>query len=144
MNAQPQARLDLSAFAGTPIAVLGLGKSGLAAARALHAGGADVRAWDDDPARRAAAQDDGVALVDLAEADRHLLIGNTRPSLEFVRLELYGDRQVWRPPGLKQRLERQQVPVVVVMIAFLVFGSLTQTPANHGQDGRFECPASLG
>ncbi len=68
MNAAPQARLDLSAFAGTPIAVLGLGKSGLSAARALRKGGADVRAWDDDPARRAAAHNDGVALVDFAEA----------------------------------------------------------------------------
>jgi UDP-N-acetylmuramoylalanine--D-glutamate ligase len=69
MSAAPQARLDLSAFAGTSIAVLGLGKSGLSAARALHDCGADVRAWDDDPARRAAAQDDGTAVVDLAEAD---------------------------------------------------------------------------
>ncbi len=69
MNAAPQARLDLSAFAGMPIAVLGLGKSGLSAARALHECGADVRAWDDDPARRAAAQDTGMALVDLADAD---------------------------------------------------------------------------
>ncbi len=69
MNAAPQAHLDLSAFSGMPIAVLGLAKSGLSAARALHDCGADVRAWDDDPARRAAAQGDGMALVDLAAAD---------------------------------------------------------------------------
>lgn len=71
MNTASQSRIDLSAFAGTPIAVLGLGKSGLSAARALHECGADVRAWDDDPARRAAAQNDGMALVDLAAADLH-------------------------------------------------------------------------
>ncbi len=71
MNAQPQSRIDLSAFAGTPIAVLGLGKSGLSAARALQDSGADVRAWDDDPARREAAQSDGMAVVDLATADLH-------------------------------------------------------------------------
>jgi len=69
MSATPQSRLDLSGFAGTPIAVLGLGKSGLSAARALSACGAEVRAWDDDPARRAAAADDGMPLVDLATAD---------------------------------------------------------------------------
>jgi UDP-N-acetylmuramoylalanine--D-glutamate ligase len=69
MNAAPHSRLDLSAFAGTPIAVLGLGKSGLSAARALQQGGADVRAWDDDPARREVAQDGGVALVDPGSAD---------------------------------------------------------------------------
>ena len=49
--------------------MLGLGKSGLPAARALHEYGADVRAWDDDAARRATARDDGVAVVDLGEAD---------------------------------------------------------------------------
>lgn len=69
MNAPSQSRIDLSGFAGTPIAVLGLGKSGLSAARALHACGADVRAWDDDPARRQTAQSDGMSVVDLATAD---------------------------------------------------------------------------
>ena len=69
MNAAPQSRIDLSAFAGMPIAVLGLGKSGLSAARALHDFGADVRAWDDDPACREVAQADGMAVVDLAAAD---------------------------------------------------------------------------
>jgi UDP-N-acetylmuramoylalanine--D-glutamate ligase len=37
---------------GRPIAVLGLGKSGLNAARALAASGAEVWAWDDDEAKR--------------------------------------------------------------------------------------------
>ena len=69
MNAAAQPRIDLSTFAGTPIAVLGLGKSGLSAARALHDFGADVRAWDDDPARREAAHDGGMSVVDLATAD---------------------------------------------------------------------------
>ncbi len=69
MNAAPQSRIDLSAFSGASIAVLGLGKSGLSAARALHNGGANVRAWDDDPERRKAARDNGMPLVDLATAD---------------------------------------------------------------------------
>ena len=69
MNAAPQSRLDLSGFSGAAIAVLGLGKSGLSAARALHGCGADIRAWDDDPARREVARDDGMPLVDLATAD---------------------------------------------------------------------------
>ena len=37
---------------GRPVAVLGLGKSGLTAARALAASGAEVWAWDDDAAKR--------------------------------------------------------------------------------------------
>ena len=69
MNTAPQSHIDLSAFTGQPIAVLGLGKSGLSAARALQACGADVRAWDDDPTRRAAAQGDGMSVVDLTTAD---------------------------------------------------------------------------
>ncbi len=42
-------------FAGQHFAVLGLGHNGLPAALALTAMGADVTAWDDDPAVRAAA-----------------------------------------------------------------------------------------
>jgi UDP-N-acetylmuramoylalanine--D-glutamate ligase len=54
---------------GRPVAVLGLGKAGLAAAKALAAGGAEVWAWDDDPTKRS-----GVATMDLARVDW------TRPS----------------------------------------------------------------
>lgn len=58
--------IDLSLFAGKPVAVMGLARSGLAAARALAAGGAEVRAWDDGDAGRAAADGAGLPLVDLA------------------------------------------------------------------------------
>jgi UDP-N-acetylmuramoylalanine--D-glutamate ligase len=57
--------IDLSFLGGLPIAVLGLGKSGLSAARALMAGGAEVWAWDDNEDRRATARAAGVPLVDL-------------------------------------------------------------------------------
>ncbi len=46
-----------SIFAGKRFAVVGLGKNGLPAARALTAMGAAVTAWDDNPAARAAATD---------------------------------------------------------------------------------------
>ena len=61
--------IDLSSMAGRIVALLGLGRSGLAAARALHAAGADLRAWDDDPARRAVAEAEGLPLADLAAHD---------------------------------------------------------------------------
>ena len=48
------------------MALLGLGRSGMAAARALLAGGADVVCWDDGEAGRAAAQAEGFAVEDLA------------------------------------------------------------------------------
>jgi len=39
-----------TAFQGQRVAVFGIGRSGLAACRALAAGGADVAAWDDNEA----------------------------------------------------------------------------------------------
>jgi UDP-N-acetylmuramoylalanine--D-glutamate ligase len=47
------------------VAVLGLGKSGLTAARALALSGAHVRAWDDGEKAQAAAKAAGVALTPL-------------------------------------------------------------------------------
>jgi UDP-N-acetylmuramoylalanine--D-glutamate ligase len=54
-------------FLGSRFAVLGLGRNGLAVARALLAIGADVTAWDDAPAARAAAG--SVPLRDPCEGD---------------------------------------------------------------------------
>ncbi len=51
---------------GRRIGVLGLGRTGLATARALIAGGAEVLAWDDAAAAREAA--DGLELHDFARA----------------------------------------------------------------------------
>ena len=48
--------ISVQGYDGTKIAVLGLGRSGLATAHALRAGGAEALCWDDDPAARAAAQ----------------------------------------------------------------------------------------
>jgi UDP-N-acetylmuramoylalanine--D-glutamate ligase len=56
-------------FAGKAVAVFGLGGSGTVAVRSLIAGGADVSAWDDSEAGRAAAAKAGVPLVDLSVAD---------------------------------------------------------------------------
>jgi UDP-N-acetylmuramoylalanine--D-glutamate ligase len=51
------------------LAVLGLGKSGLVAAKALKASGATVWAWDDSAAQRAKLAAEGIEPVDLAMAD---------------------------------------------------------------------------
>ena len=53
---------------GKCVAVLGLGRSGLSAARALRAGGAEVVAWDDGAGARAAAESEGFSCRDLARA----------------------------------------------------------------------------
>jgi UDP-N-acetylmuramoylalanine--D-glutamate ligase len=61
--------IPIYAYALEPVAVMGLGRSGLATARALMAGGARVMAWDDNPDRRAAAAEAGIPLTDLTEAN---------------------------------------------------------------------------
>jgi UDP-N-acetylmuramoylalanine--D-glutamate ligase len=56
--------IPVRGYAGARVAVLGLGRSGLTAARSLRAGGAEVLAWDDGAGGRAAAEAEGFALVD--------------------------------------------------------------------------------
>jgi UDP-N-acetylmuramoylalanine--D-glutamate ligase len=58
--------IDVFPFSGYPVAVMGLGKSGLATAEALRASGAEVWAWDDSEARRAEAKEKGFDPVDLS------------------------------------------------------------------------------
>src|SRR6056297_882793 len=60
--------IKVRGMAGQRVAVLGLGRSGLSAARALSAGGAEVLAWDDGQAGRDAAAADGLDLRDLTKA----------------------------------------------------------------------------
>ncbi|GAA6148590.1 UDP-N-acetylmuramoyl-L-alanine--D-glutamate ligase [Pseudooceanicola nitratireducens] len=54
---------------GARIGVLGLGRSGLIAARALRAGGAVPICWDDNPAAREKAEAEGFETADLSRAD---------------------------------------------------------------------------
>jgi UDP-N-acetylmuramoylalanine--D-glutamate ligase len=61
--------IEVTAFRGEQVAVMGLARSGLVAARALQRGGARVLAWDDAPAKREEADAQGVPIVDLAGAD---------------------------------------------------------------------------
>ncbi len=61
--------IPVSCFEGRTVAVFGLGRTGLAAARALIAGGARVAAWDESSSVRDIAAAEGIELVDLAAAD---------------------------------------------------------------------------
>ncbi|PWR01667.1 UDP-N-acetylmuramoyl-L-alanine--D-glutamate ligase [Meridianimarinicoccus roseus] len=57
--------IPVSGFDDLNVAVLGMGRSGLAAARALRAGGAVPLAWDDGAEGRVRAEAEGIALRDL-------------------------------------------------------------------------------
>jgi UDP-N-acetylmuramoylalanine--D-glutamate ligase len=61
----PMRRFSATLFSGKRYAVVGLGKNGLPAALGLRAMGADVVAWDDNPAARAGAE--GLELRDPVE-----------------------------------------------------------------------------
>ena len=61
--------INLFYMDGLPVAVMGLGKSGLATAEALARAGADVWVWDDNEASRKAAEAKGYTVVDLNTAD---------------------------------------------------------------------------
>jgi UDP-N-acetylmuramoylalanine--D-glutamate ligase len=61
--------IPVRGFEGKTVAVFGLARTGLAAARALVAGGAEVALWDEKPSAQAAARDAGFTLTDLSTAD---------------------------------------------------------------------------
>ena len=54
---------------GAKVAVLGLGRSGLSAARALRGGGAEPVCWDDNPAAREVAEGDGFTCMPFKAVD---------------------------------------------------------------------------
>lgn len=61
--------IPVRGFEDKTVAVFGLGRTGLTAARALIAGGAKVALWDEKPASREAAAAEGFPVVDLETAD---------------------------------------------------------------------------
>ncbi|MBY6068344.1 UDP-N-acetylmuramoyl-L-alanine--D-glutamate ligase [Leisingera aquaemixtae] len=60
--------IPVKGYEGAKVAVLGLGRSGLATARALRAGDAEPLCWDDNPAAREAAEAEGFTCRGLHKA----------------------------------------------------------------------------
>lgn len=60
--------IPVPGFENTRVAVLGLGRSGLSAARALREGGAIPVCWDDNPQARERAEDEGFEVTDPTRA----------------------------------------------------------------------------
>tara|TARA_R110002020_G_scaffold53433_1_gene149582 strand:+ start:1209 stop:2630 length:1422 start_codon:yes stop_codon:yes gene_type:complete len=61
--------IPASTFRGRRVALFGLGGSGLATAKSLAAGGANVVSWDDNPAQVEAARTAGLTVGDLRDLD---------------------------------------------------------------------------
>jgi len=60
--------IPVTGYFGQKVAVLGLGRSGLATARSLQAGGAEPVCWDDSPDARTRAGAEGFLCTDLSKA----------------------------------------------------------------------------
>ena len=58
--------IPVKGYSGMRVGVLGLGRTGLATAAALQAGGAAPVCWDDNPAARALAEVEGYEVADLS------------------------------------------------------------------------------
>ncbi|GGZ28729.1 UDP-N-acetylmuramoyl-L-alanine--D-glutamate ligase [Asticcacaulis endophyticus] len=61
--------IPVKGFEGKRVAIFGLGRSGLTAARALKAGGAEPLLWDDKPQNMLAATKEGFTIENLKSAD---------------------------------------------------------------------------
>lgn len=61
--------IPVQGMAGARVVVLGLGRSGLSAARALEAGGATALCWDDSAETRAKVEAEGMTLHDLSRRE---------------------------------------------------------------------------
>ena len=61
--------IPVRGFAGQNVAVLGMGRTGLSAARALAEGGATPLCWDDSAAGQGRAEEEGFEVTDLAKGD---------------------------------------------------------------------------
>jgi UDP-N-acetylmuramoylalanine--D-glutamate ligase len=90
-------------FAGERVLVVGLGKSGLSAAAALRAGGAQVAVWDDNAAARQQASAQGLSVAD------------SDVSLDGVRALIWspGIPHTWpKPHPLAERARAAGIPLV--------------------------------
>ena len=81
----------VTTFKGQKVAVFGLARTGIAAALALKAGGAQVLAWDDGEAGRAAAVAQGLTPIDLSE----IAFEDMAALVMSPGVPIYGPKQHW-------------------------------------------------
>ncbi len=96
--------IPITQFRGRDVAVFGLARSGLAAAKALKAGGARVHAWDDNDISRAHAESEGVTPSDI----------NARDWRKFAALVLSPGVPLTHPEPHRMVLLAQAVGVPVI------------------------------
>ncbi|MEK7661449.1 MAG: UDP-N-acetylmuramoyl-L-alanine--D-glutamate ligase [Pseudomonadota bacterium] len=94
----------VTTFANKEVAVFGLGRSGLAAALALKAGGAIVLAWDDDEATREKAFAAGIDICDLHDKD----FDTISALVMSPGVPIYGENKHW----CAELADAKEVPII--------------------------------
>ena len=82
--------IPITEYAGRDVAVYGLGRTGLSAAKALAAGGARVHAWDDGDAARLNAEAEGVNVSDINKRDWQKFAGYCQKLARLSQVRAYG------------------------------------------------------
>jgi UDP-N-acetylmuramoylalanine--D-glutamate ligase len=96
--------IKAASFKGQDVAVFGLGRTGLTAAKSLAAGGARVHAWDDNKAAREQATKEGINLTDLTKSDWH--------DYSALVLSPGVPHKLPKPHWTAQRAEAADVPII--------------------------------
>jgi UDP-N-acetylmuramoylalanine--D-glutamate ligase len=94
----------VTTFKGQKVGVFGLARTGIAAALALKAGGAEVLAWDDGQAGRSAAQSAGLVPVDLTQTQ----FSDLAALVMSPGVPIYGPKQHWSVA----KAQEANVPVI--------------------------------
>ena len=96
--------IKAASFKGQDVAVFGLGRTGLTAAKSLAAGGARVHAWDDREEAREQARSEGINLTDLTTSDWH----------DYAALVLSPGvpHKLPKPHWTAQRADAANVPII--------------------------------
>ena len=128
--------IEVCQYRDKSVAVLGLGRSGLAAARALAAGGANVLLWDDDQPRRGSGEAAAFSVTDLLDTDfagvAALVLS---PGIPLTHPE---------PHPVVRRAQAAGCPVVGDVELFA--GAITRTPVVGvtGTNGKSTTTALIG
>lgn len=130
------ARIPLEVIAGRRIAVMGLGRSGLASAQALMAAGVDILAWDDDPGRRLEAQAQGVPLTDLADLDWR--------GVAFLVLSPGIAHRFPKPHPIALQAQAAQIPIIGDIELLLMTAPKARILAITGTNGKSTTTALTG